>query len=251
MSKIIQLRGHIRSDANYLTYEWHKKGSRFFPKALVSNAENILRFLSLGYRVDNLTPDMINDFIDKGKVNQKPYLLQVSVDYNQHHFLYLALHPIKTHDGQLSELLRIHDLWVLIFGLLVYENNPLKALAGDLRSISPKKGHTVNHDTSSEPRNILSLAPNSPITEGLSDTQLEDFDASKSESPHSYGNTTGGSSQTDDPLSIASVSSKSESDNKGLSESRQTPEPARDTNDTSRTSSGANGLKNLIRPADF
>lgn len=246
MSEIIQLRGHIRSDANYLTYEWHKKGTRFFPKALVSNAENILRFLSLGYRANEVTPELINASIGKGENNQKPYLLQVSIDYNQHHFLYLALHPIKTQDGQLSELLRIHDLWVLFFGLLVYEENPLKALAENIRSTAlPMKGQSDTHENSTETSHTgSSLASNATMNNGLSGTKREDLEFSRNDLPN-------GSSPSAESLPIASVSSRSESLNKEQSEPRSTSKLAHSSQDTPKTSSGANGLKNLIRSSDF
>ncbi len=128
MNNLIALRGHIYSDLNPLTYEWSKLGSRFFPKSLVSNSENILRFLALGFRPNIIDVKNILTGLNKVGHKQKGYLLQVTIDPDQHHFLYRTLEPIKTDEGRLQELLRIHDMWVLFFGSAVYLDNPIKKL---------------------------------------------------------------------------------------------------------------------------
>lgn len=128
MTNYIALRGHIYSDSNPLTYEWSKLGSRFFPKSLVSNSENILRFLSLGFRPNRTDVKNILSGLKRVEHKQKGYLLQVTIDPDQHHFLYRTLAPIKTDEGRLQELLRIHDMWVLFFGSAIYSENPIKIL---------------------------------------------------------------------------------------------------------------------------
>lgn len=128
MVNYIVLRGHIYADVNPLSLAWSKKGSRLFPKAMVSNAENILRFLSLGFNPEINHAQNILSALNNEKPKQKPYLLQVSIDPDQHHFLYNTLSPIKTDEGRLQELLRIHDMWVLFIGSHIYTDNPVKTL---------------------------------------------------------------------------------------------------------------------------
>jgi len=131
MSEVIAIRGNIRSDANPLTYEWSKEGSRYFPKAMVSNAENILRFLELGYTPNVTDAQNILGYFNHIDMHQKNYLIQAVIDPSQHHFLYRVLAPIKTDEGRLRELLRIHDMWVLYFGAVVFKNNPIGRLVGN------------------------------------------------------------------------------------------------------------------------
>ncbi|WP_035564286.1 hypothetical protein [Halomonas sp. KO116] len=131
MSEVIAIRGHIRSDVNPLTYEWSKEGSRYFPKAMVSNAENILRFLELGYTPNVTDAQNILGYFNHIDMHQKSYLIQAVIDPSQHHFLYRVLSPIKTDEGRLRELLRIHDMWVLYFGAVVFKNNPIERLVGN------------------------------------------------------------------------------------------------------------------------
>lgn len=128
MKHTLELRGHIRSESNILSYVWHKKGTRFFPKSLVSNAESILRFLALGYKPNIILSDDIIRTIGKSRIEQKSYPLKVFIDPDQHFFLYRTLENIKEDGARFYELLRIHDLWVLYFGLIVYEGHPLEKL---------------------------------------------------------------------------------------------------------------------------
>lgn len=124
----LYFRGYIRPDIHPLTYSWSQNGRRFFPKSLVSNAESMLRFIAMG-----LNPQAehaykrINE-LSKVSFNDNGYLVAVVVDPHQHVFLYNVLSNINDPDAMLNEICRIHDMWVLVFGLTLYTDSPLKQL---------------------------------------------------------------------------------------------------------------------------
>tara|TARA_R110002051_G_scaffold53697_1_gene101003 strand:+ start:4586 stop:5272 length:687 start_codon:yes stop_codon:yes gene_type:complete len=160
MVNYIVLRGHIYADVNPLSLAWSKKGSRLFPKAMVSNAENILRFLSLGFNPEINHAQNILSALNNENPKQKPYLLQVSIDPDQHHFLYNTLSPIKTDEGRLQELLRIHDMWVLFFGSHIYTDNPVKKL--------------LNSSSHHFKWSLVATTSSSPDDSGATSTALKD-----------------------------------------------------------------------------
>ncbi|MGP9796994.1 hypothetical protein ACT3UJ_06515 [Halomonas sp. 86] len=177
MSDTLHLRGKIKPENNSLSFLWSSRGSRNFPKAMVSNAENILRFIALGYRPIERDINDVLDRVGMASLVDKPYTLQAVIDSEQHSFLYQALKELGSNEEIFDELVRIHDLWVISFGLAIYKENPIKSLLSDYlnnrrryslvsdvgkaqRSTTPEnKGEDVERSVSTSPRAELDSIP--------------------------------------------------------------------------------------------
>lgn len=155
MSEILHLRGKIKPENNSLSFLWSSRGSRNFPKAMVSNAENILRFIALGYRPIERDINAVLDRVGMASLVDKPYTLQAVIDSDQHSFLYQALKGVGSKEEIFEELIRIHDLWVISFGLAIYKENPIKSLLSE--NLKNRRRYSLVADIDRTPTSTTSL----------------------------------------------------------------------------------------------